>query len=767
MTKNRAERIPDFFVYAMFMASGAAALIYQVIWARWLGFVFGNTTTSISVILASFMLGLALGSFVVSRKLHLIRSPMLVYAYLELAIGIFALCFPIFSLLVDTGYSQFVGSDSSAIWNLSVRTFLAFLILIVPTTFMGATLPLLTDFFRRSRRVGNSWKVGMLYAANTIGAALGTILASFILIELIGIRSTTLVAAGFNMLVALVALRLARSENLPEESFTGRKATATSSPTAMCALLVLALSGGIAMASEILWTRVLEVLVGNSTYAFATILAVYLVGIAIGSWLMSMFVTRIKSLIILLAGTQIGMGLWTISAIVFFTQLAEYFNQLDQSAISTVQVLLFYGLAACLLLPLSILSGAVFPIATKILQPVESNATGELIGKAYAWNTIGALVGSLIAGFVIAATLDYFQSIYLLVLFYGLTSLGVIFVALRENRSIPAYLLGAITITFCMWVIPRSIEDGRFSDRIQKLTNGQVRVAFHEPGLQAITSALKITGEKLSRMLLVNGTGMTLKVTDTKMMSHIPMLLHSKPEQTLVVCFGMGTTYRSAISHGYEVTVVELVQEVVDAFPFFHENAPEILRYEKGNIIINDGRNYLKTTSRSFDVITLDPPPPIDGRGITNLLSVEFFELAKQRLNPGGLMAHWVPLPGSNAGVNDMPTFNMLVDTFRSVFPHVVMIPSLNTVGVHFLGSMEPIELSSDLIEQRLARGSVSNDMNEWEQVDPEFFTNLKELPVFMSRHNLLLTDDRPYLEFNLIRNLSSGTKQQFPSAFW
>src|SRR4030042_4365511 len=185
--------VKSFKIYLIFTASGASALIYQVIWARWLGLVFGNTTTSVSIILGSFMMGLALGSWIAGRRLPRIDNPMRFDAYMELGIGIFALCFPLLSKTIEFIFTVAVTTESSTAYSLSIRTILAFILLLIPTTFMGATLPLLTDFFRRSPRHTFSWKVGLLYAVNTFGAAAGILAAGFILIEFLGIFVTNLI----------------------------------------------------------------------------------------------------------------------------------------------------------------------------------------------------------------------------------------------------------------------------------------------------------------------------------------------------------------------------------------------------------------------------------------------------------------------------------------------------------------------------------------------------------------------------------------------
>jgi spermidine synthase len=255
-----AGRVSSFEIYALFTASGAAALTYQVLWARWLGLVFGNTATSISTVLAAFMLGLGLGSWVAGRLLPRTRDPMRVYAILELLIGLFALAFPLITAGVDAIFTAIISAESAPATRLAVRASLAFSVLVIPTTLMGATLPLLTEFFRRDPRASSTWKVGMLYATNTLGAALGTIATGFLLIELIGIRSTTLVAAGLNFLVAIIGYRYSRATVLQDPTPRG-VARGQQSALAGLTLLVLACSGGVALASEVLWTRLLELLI--------------------------------------------------------------------------------------------------------------------------------------------------------------------------------------------------------------------------------------------------------------------------------------------------------------------------------------------------------------------------------------------------------------------------------------------------------------------------------------------------------------------------
>jgi spermidine synthase len=251
------------------------------------------------------------------------------------------------------------------------------------------------------------------------------------------------------------------------------------------------------------------------------------------------------------------------------------------------------------------------------------------------------------------------------------------------------------------------------------------------------------------------------------MMAHVPMLAHPSPDDTLVICFGMGTTYRSAIAHGGRVTVVELVQEVFDAFDWFYPDSQRVRHYPKGRMVTNDGRNFLKITRDRYDVITLDPPPPIDAAGVGSLYSSEFIELAKSRLKPGGIMAHWIPYPGTNSGVDDDDMHRMLVDTFTGAFTHVLLIPSFRGVGLHVLGSMDaPIEIKRGKLARRLKNSKVAEDLNEWDEVPMRAF--MQRSPVTRPEAGgSLETDDTPWLEFNLIRSLRRGTRKVHPDVPW
>ncbi|MDA8156385.1 MAG: fused MFS/spermidine synthase [Actinomycetota bacterium] len=756
-------------VYLIFAVSGASALIYQVIWTRWLGLVFGNTTLSVSIVLGSFMLGLALGSWIAGRLMHSIENPMRLYAFMEMGIGIFALLFPLFARFTDYIFPLLVHSVSLNWYSLLVRAVLSIAVLLVPTTFMGTTLPLLTDFFHRSPVHTRNWRVGVLYAVNTLGAALGIIAGSFILIEAIGVLDTTRAAAVLNFIVAATGYALSRRVAL-EKNDTPAKGGRALAGTGKFAVAVITASGFLALASEVLWTRTMETVIGSSTYAFASIVLLYLVGIAVGSWIMSLFASRLKNLPVWLAFMLLAMGIWKVISIWLFEAIRNSMAGYSSMLVSIWTIFGHYFEVVAVLFPLALFSGACFPLATRIIDPKSEDAKGALVARAYAWNTIGALAGSFAAGFVIAPNLGYLNAIYMLAALYCLAAaaaFGFLFFAKWEvsYRTPLASSLGGIAIVFTA-VSFTGAQDSNYTASLFK-NHPEYTIPFQKPGLQGITTVLKNRFSTFRDKLFVNGIGMTIKTTDTKMMAHFPMMLQADPKNTLVICFGMGTTYRSALTWGKKVTVVELAKEVVEAMNYFYPDAAEVKANPNGRIVINDGRNFLKLTRQKFNVITIDPPPPIDAAGVNSLHSREFFELAAKHLKKGGIMAFWIPRPGPMTGVDSKKTVALLIGTFSRVFPYTYIHNSFDGDGLHVLGSFEPIDFSPNLITSRLAATPAAlKDITEWEKVPASFYTSgWVRVPQGMIKWPSN-TDDKPYLEFYFLRTLMSGQLKYHPPLF-
>jgi spermidine synthase len=770
-------------VYALFIASGAAALVYQVIWLRWLGLVFGYTTVSVSIVLASFMGGLALGSWAAGRAMPYIRNPMRAYAWAEIGIGVFAALFPLLAAVVQGAYLHLATPDTPVGHSLALRAALALALLLVPTSLMGATLPLLAEHFRNSPRWSRTWKAGMLYAANTLGAAAGVLVSGFVLIELLGVRASSLVAAGLNFGVALIALRLGRERTaavaaaVPADAGGARRRE-------RFALVALALGGAAALASEVLWTRALEVLLGSSTYAFSTIVLTYLLGIAGGSAIGARLAPRIGALERALVLPLAAMSAWTLCSIGLVDALRELVAGNYGRPVTPAALLWQYFKASSILLPLALFSGAMFPLATRLLEdPARPQATGRHIARASAWNTVGSVAGSLGAGFGVAPRLDFFEAVALVAAFYAVAAL-LLFAWLwarsqpADTGRVPLAACGVAAATLALLALRDAGGASSFLERLRR-DHPDLRIEYHRPGLQGVTTVLRDTRDD-SQVLLVNGQGMTRKGTDLKVMAHLPMLLHPDPADTLVICFGMGTTYRAALSHGGRVTVVELVGEVLDAFDRFYPDAARTRADPHGRMRVNDGRNFLLLSRESFDVITLDPPPPVNAAGVNNLYSRDFIALARSRLRDGGILAHWIPYPGTQAGVDNAETLGMLFRTFAEVFPYALAMPSLNGGGFHLLGSDRPLSLDAARLRARRAAPAVAADMAG---IPEDFTRNLGPWngstftltgtagmpPIHFDprRPYPPVTDDRPRLEFALAGDWLAGRSRYYPLLAW
>ncbi len=746
-------------ILLVFTLSGASALVYQVIWARQLGLVFGNTTISVSVVLGAFMAGLALGAFLAGRSWVLRRDPMRLYAILEGAIGLYALAFPWLVRGLESAYPLLFSVETPLAVLTAFRSVAAFGLLLVPTTMMGATLPLTTEYVHRLGVEPQDWNAGRLYGANTAGAALGSFLSGFVLIELIGITGTLVAAACLNFAVAALGLwlsGLASTERPPPDARPGNAGI----------LLLYAVVGALALAGEVLWTRSLTLLLGSSTYAFSAILIVHLVGIALGSWTLAGFVRTLRSPVLVVPLAIAGAGAWHGLAVLCFPALYPLHDLLLGGELlpgleGAVRTFGFVLAVTLLIAPPAFLSGSLFPAITRLVGG-EDGDQGTPVARAYTWNTLGAIGGSLGAGFVVAPLFLHFQAIYLLAALYAALALVALArVDWRSNRALCGGVAAAALLLLgaSSWMTTRP---DLFARLVPERRPG-FEVVHNASDRQGITTVIQDPRRPgPTQVLMVNGAGMTTKVFATKAMAHLPIAAHGRAEETLVVCFGMGTTFRSALAHGGRVDVVELVPGVIDAFPLFYADAARIAADPRGRRLVSDGRNFLLLSQKRYDVITVDPPPPIDSAGVNSLYSREFVELMRDHLAPGGIAAHWIPAIHASNGVRDAETFRMLIATFVDVFPHVRAVRSQGGVGLHLLGALEPFELDPVRIEAALAAPPIAADLREYPWDRGTAKALLDEVP--LDRPGLaevaILTDDRPRLEFNLIRNLALGRAQ-------
>ncbi len=740
----------------LFFLSGMCALIYEIVWTRRLTLIFGITVYSISTVLVAFMGGLACGSIWFGNFIDKRKDPIRVYALLEIGIGVSAILIPFALAALTPAYRFLYNKTGASNYAMSLVKFLMSAgVLIVPTTLMGATLPVLSKFVvRRVDQRGAN--IGSLYAINTLGAMAGCFLAGFVLLGWIGISRSEHVAASVNFLIGVIAFGLHRrlGDALPAESDTSEPKGEEgeerySAGTLRVVLLIFGLSGMAALAYEVLWSRILVFLLGSSIYSFSMILAVYLLGLTAGSLLFARIVDKLRRPLYAFAWLEILIGLSVLGGLVLFSRLpftpyslkTNAWGYLAKNLSSTVVVVL----------PPTLLMGATFPTAVRIYAR-SLGAIGRQTGTVYAVNTVGAIVGSFVAGFVLISLVGSKNSVLLLVLVSMSCGFALLSVAMKEER-VAAFNWVAAAL-FVLPVAGLPFGNNLMKELSVKLLEGRTNeewkvIAFDEDATAAVAVAENATG---TRVLTVNGISMTYLHVEPQLMAHLPLALASDPRNVLVVCFGMGTTFVSARSAGMDVDFVELCPYVVEAFKYFQKD-PSLLTGPKAGKIIADGRNYLLLSNKTYDVITIDPPPPPYSAGTVNLYTKEFYELCKRRLTPEGVICQWIPMYSSTE-----EQFMMLLRTFAEVFPHTSVWTSSYNLGTFLIGTPEPLQFDRKSFDEYFDAPSVRKDLSLYTK---DITDRRSVLPRLLLDENgvrryvqaaPVMSDDLPLIEFPLFR---------------
>lgn len=728
----------------LFFISGALGLIDEIVWVRMLLLSFGSTTYSVVLVLSTFMAGLALGSFILGRMADKKKDLVRFYGKLEFAVGISVLSTLVLIPLVHQIYKLTYFDSENSWWIFILRFLLASGTLLPATFFMGGTLPTLIRFFTLNKKgVGN--QTSILYAVNTLGAAVGTVLAGFLLIEIFGLRNSLIFSALINLIIGTILLKRRKIEAVGETEKSWNKRIKMDLgwlkiDRLFIVLLVFGLSGLISMAYEVLWTRILTPSVGTYIYAFSLILALFLIGIAVGSFIVRKFFTKDKELFGWFGFCEVGIGISALATLVATSQFLEV-----DMIVKVVVVLL----------PATILMGATFPIVANMFSAEEK--IGSTVGKAYAFNTVGSIIGPIIAGFILIPILGTTRSIMVLATFNIL--LGLIMIYLHQDEDFPKKeAVAAITVLLIFLVFSVIFKGNLFMEKstytkIKALKEQNYNLSYMEDESASTLAYSNI--DRSDSGLIVDGVPMTARVMETKMMAHLPLFLHPNPNYALVIAFGMGTTFRSAMTHNIRVDAIELIPSVPKAFPIFYADAENILQNPKGKIMINDGRNYVFLTKNRYDVVTLDPPPPLNGANTTVLYSKEFYEQVKRILTDDGIFSQWIFVSGVRKD-----DFSMMVKSFSDTFPYISIWRAPAKYGIYLLGSKKPVVLNKMEAEKRYKEKKVFEDINEW-RPDSRPYTLDELLDLYVGEKDLLkpytlyskaITDDHPYIEYFLWR---------------
>jgi len=734
-----------FWFFLFFLISGFCSLVYEVVWLRLAMAKFGVTTPMVSIVLSVFMAGLALGSWLGGALARTSerrgpRAPLRLYGLAELLIGVSGLLVP---RLLQFGYDVLQKSGRELAWDSSFYYLVSGSCVVVTLlpwcTCIGATFPFGMAAIRRISSADASRSFSFLYLANVLGAILGTLIPAFILIELLGFQSTLHVAASLNGILACLVFAL--SFALPSSEAPAAVPTAVTMPhdklyefSAGGTLWLLFITGLSTMAMEVVWIRLFTVYLGNVVYSFAAILALYLAATFAGSCLYRVWARSHDSR--RSAGAWVFLGLLSLLPLLFADPFLRIPPGVFWKILRTAQ-----GIA-----PFS----AALGFLTPLLVDHYSKGNPSRAGRAYAVNIVGGILGPLLAGFWFLPWLgDHWALVVLSVPLFGVG----LFAALRisQDAATGSSVFGSKPIYAAVMLL---------SITLIATSKGYEAAYRNRVELRDYTATVLAAGDGMRKMLLVNGIGMTVLTPITKYMAHFPLTsLGRPPQNALVICFGMGTTFRSMLSWGIDSTAVELIPSVPEVFGFFHPDGPALLKSPLAHIVVDDGRRFLERTGQTFDVITLDPPPPVSTPTTSLLYSREFYGIVKKRLRPGGILQVWLAIhdPGS-----DPTTQAAAAKALRDSFPYIRAFSSLNHFGLHFLASDQPILVpDAHTLASRLPPAAAA-DFVEWGPAhsSEEMFAEVLNAEMSIDKVTAAdprvppIQDDRPINEYFFLRRL-------------
>ncbi len=667
----------------LFAASGAAALIYEMVWFHLVQLVVGASAISVAVLLCSFMGGMAVGSWLIPRVVQPWSHPLRIIAVLEAGIAVLGIVIPVTLPFVQQAYVAVVGYGFG---NVLLRAGVCVLILTPPTLLMGATLPVAA----RLRDVD----VGRLYTMNLAGAALGTALAGFYLLRVFDVYVASGVAIAINVVIAIVAPYLARGTR---HQARGTIPEARGSRYQAPLLAVAALSGFTALGAEVVWTRQLSLLFGASVYTFSLILAVFLGGLAIGgaagarvartSTQPELALGRVQ----LALAVAIAAGAWmVVNALPQWQPTRSFLPAIHASPTLTFT---FDALrCAIAMLPATILWGASFPLTIA--------AARGAVAEINALNTAGALAGAILVTLIAIPWFGSQRAQQLLVVLAALSSVIVLVPRLKPSTTAVAAVIALISLSVVPEIPGRLIAFGRSVNSYDSIRQF---LYLSEGATASVAVTEGVAGAKQFHIAgKVEASDMDVDMRLERMLGHLPALLHPNPKSVLIVGVGAGVT-AGALSIHPEVERI-VICEIERAVPesarrYFGEENHHVFDDPRVRLVYDDARHFLQTTTETFDIITSDPIHPWV-RGAATLYSLEYLQLARDHLNPGGVVTQWIPLYET-----DLRSVKSEIATFAQVFPDTTLWnPDVLEEGYDLvaLGRVAPSPISETAIDRRL-----------------------------------------------------------------
>jgi spermidine synthase len=627
----------------IFFLSGISALTFETLWFRLAGLSLGNSVWSASLVLAAFMAGLTLGNGLVARLHARIVRPIRLYAILELAIGIAGFAVVAALPRLTWLFEPVFASVADTPWLLNtLRLGVAFTLLVAPSTAMGATLPVLTDALSRSSaNFGAS--LGRLYGWNTLGAMLGAIATETALVRWLGIMGTGLTAMILNLGAAFFALRLARIEQLSPLGGT-QACPAVFTARVYRYLAVGLLSGAVMLALEVVWFRFLLLTYTGTALTFAVMLTVVLGGIGLGGLTAGRLAQRDEHFYRWLPHVTAASGAFIVLTYYGFDLFTS--RQMNESATFPV----FVAFALFLMLPVSVLSGVAFTMIARAVKD-DLGPSMRTAGTVALWNTIGATAGSIGAGFLLLPTLGMERSLFLLAVVYFIGAVIVPKVGTADNKFVARTRLATLAVTAaCLALFPFGLMERSYFKIIERALPGERLIATREGLMETMRYYRRdLFGAPLRYRLVTNGYSMSgispIAKRYMKLYVYLPIALRSDSRDALLISFGVGSTAKALTDSAglRHIDVVDISREVLEMSSIIYADAENPLHDKRVHVHVEDGRFFLGTTTRKYDLITSEPPPP-KVAGVVNLYSQEYFRAIREHLNPGGYTSYWLPV---------------------------------------------------------------------------------------------------------------------------
>ena len=694
-TPSFARYLPQMLL--LFIGSGCAALIYEIVWFQVLQLVIGSTAISLAVLLGSFMGGMFAGSLLLTRYVSPAEHPLLVYAKLE---GLIGVCGALLIMVMPLVGRLYTAMDGGGTASILLRAVVGIILLLPPTILMGATLPAISRFVEATPS-GAAW-MGVFYASNILGAVIGCLGAGFYLLRVYDLTTSSLTAVALNAMVASTSFVL--SKWVPYAAKTVARSSASWRPSGI--YIAIALSGLTALGAEVVWTRLLSLLFGATTYAFSIILAVFLIGLCIGSAIGSAIARNTTNARASLGWVQFALAFTTAYCAWMVTREIPYWPIYPSLADAWLNFQLDFARALSTLLPGAILWGASFPLAVAAAAHNNAGDTGATVGRLYAANTLGAIAGSLLTGLVLVPWIGTHGAQRVLIIMSVISASVVLVPVLRSSSAIVAFstlLLIALWATVNVGHVPAGL-----------VARGRLLASQGEPNVlyvgEGMNSSIAVTEEPSGwRNFHVSGkVEASTEPQDMRLqrlLGHLTALMNEKgPKNVLVVGFGAGVTagaisIHPTVEHVVICELEPLIPKVVSKY--FSDANYGVATNKKVQIVYDDARHYVLTTREKFDAITSDPIHPWV-KGAAALYTREYFEHVKAHLNPGGVVTQWVPLYESTEDA-----VRSEIATFFNVFPNGTLWRNDNAgrgYDLVLVGRLEEAPINVDAWQAKIDR---------------------------------------------------------------